>query len=461
LFASSLFGESVIGKSRSLFVLEIVMRKSAILLIGLLLTAFTIILAVLFSSPAKVNSEAPISATPVTLADTPADKRIRIAETAIKRNPKQVNGYNQLCVAFMQKARETGDFGWNVHAEDALKRSLATNANTAAENYDALRLQATLHLTYHRFAEALQTGQQMQKLRPDDHYVYGVLTDALVELGRYAEAVKAADKMVDLRPDATSYARISYLRALHGYPEHAIEAMRLAVRASSPRDSENHAWYRVQLGNELLSAGNTKEAAREFDVALQVFPDYYEALAAKAQFAVRSGAFDSAIDYYRRAQARVPLPETAVALGDLYTKLGRLEEAKQQYALLDALERSGGGTHSQKMALYLANHDLKLDEALAIAQRERAARADIYTCDVLAWCLFKKGDLAQAKTVIEEALRLKTRDARIYYHAGMIYHGLNDRAQAAKYLKMALDLNSSFDVLQADVARQTLKTLAD
>jgi tetratricopeptide (TPR) repeat protein len=435
------------------------MRTPTMILIGLLLIALTVTFGVLSFSPKKVNSETVISATPVTLAKTPADKRIELAESAIKRNPKQPGGYNQLCAAFMQKARETGDFGWNVHAEDALKRSLATNANTAAENYDALRLQATLHLTHHRFAEALQTGQQMQKLHPDDHYVYGVLTDALVELGRYPEAVKAADKMVDLRPDATSYARISYLRTLHGYREQAIEAMRLAVRASSPRDGENHAWYRVQLGNELLSLGKTKEAEREFDVALQVFPDYYEALAAKADLAVRSGALDSAVDYYRRAQARVPLPETAIALGDLYTKLGRREEAKQQYALLDALERAGGGTHSQRMALYLADHNLRLDEALTIAQRERAARADIYTCDVLAWCLYKKGDLAQAKTAIEEARRLNTHDARIYYHAGMIYHGLNDRAQAAKYLKMALALNPTFDVLQADIARETLKML--
>ncbi len=272
--------------------------------------------------------------------------------------------------------------------------------------------------------------------------------------------MNSADKMQDLRQESTTYARISYLRALHGYQEQAIDAMRMAVRASSPRDSEGHAWYRVQLGNELFNAGKLKEAEREFDTALQVFPDYYEALAAKARLAVRAGAFDQAIDSYRRAQERVPLPDTVVALGDLYTKLGRSAEAKQQYALLEAIERAGGNTYSSKMALYLADHDLKLDEALAIARRERAARADIYTCDVLAWCLFKKGELAEAKTAITEALRLGTHDARIYYHAGMIYQGLGDTASAGKYLKLALTTNPAFDVLQAENANQTLKTIA-
>ena len=335
------------------------MRKSSMLFTGILLTALLVVLGILFIPSGKVNSE--ISTSPTTLSSlsgpsTPADKRIQLAETAIKAKPKQANGYNQLCVAFMQKARETGDFGLNARAEAALKRSLEVNPNTETENYDALRLQATLHLTYHRFAEALQTGQQMQKLHPSDHYVYGVLTDALVELGRYQEAVEAADKMVDLRPDATSYARISYLRALHGYQDQAIDAMRMAVRASSPRDSEGHAWFRVQLGNELFNAGKIKEAEREFDAALQVFPDYYEALAAKARLSVRAGAYEQAIAFYRRAQDRVPLPDTVTALGDLYTKQGRSEEAKQQYALLEAIEGSGGTTYSPKMALYFVNH---------------------------------------------------------------------------------------------------------
>lgn len=438
------------------------MRKTSLLFTGILLAALLVVLGIAFISSSKAKSKSsmsPVAASALTGVATPADKRIQLAESVIKAKPNQAVGYNQLCAAFMQKARETGDFGLNTRAEAALKRSLEVNPNTAAENYDALRLQASLHLTYHRFADALQTGQQMQKLRPDDHYVYGVMTDALVELGRYQEAVEAADKMVDLRPDATSYARISYLRSLHGYPEQAIDAMRMAVRASSPRDAEGHAWYRVQLGNELLNAGKSKEAEREFDVALQVFPDYYEALAAKGRLAVRAGAFDQAIEYYRRAQERVPLPDTVLALGDLYTKQGRSDEAKQQYALLEAIERSGSNTYSTKLALYLADHNLRLDEALAIAQRERAARADIYTCDVLAWCFFKKGDLAAAKTAIDEARRLGTRDARIYYHTGMIYQALGEHDQAAKYLQMALAVNPSFDVLQADAARQAMQQL--
>ncbi len=61
---------------------------------------------------------------------------------------------------------------------------------------------------------------------------------------------------------------------------------------------------------------------------------------------------------------------------------------------------------------------------------------------------------------MNEALRLGTRDAHIFYHAGMIYSGLGDRRNVAKYLKLALKVNFVFDVLQAAVARQMLRTIA-
>ena len=102
---------------------------------------------------------------------------------------------------------------------------------------------------------------------------------------------------------------------------------------------------------------------------------------------------------------------------------------------------------------------MKLDEALQIAERERAARSDIYTYDALAWCLFKKGLLREAKGAMDEALRLGTRDARLFYHAGMIAEALGMRRDARKYLQLALQTDPSFNVLQADSARRTLEEM--
>ncbi len=395
-----------------------------------------------------------------TRAATPADKRIQAAERLIKRAPSDARHYNLLCAALMQKARETGDFSLNARAEAALERSLALSPDVEGDNFDALKLRATLLLTYHRFGEALEAARRAERLRPRDYLVYGLLTDALVELGDYQAAVAAADKMAELRPGAASYSRVAYLRSLHGHTDAAIEAMRLAVKTADPRDTEGYAWYRVHLGDELMNAGRRAEAEREYDAAIQTFPDYYLALAAKARARVAASDLQKAVEFYERAQQRVPLPDTAASLGDLYAKLGRAGDAKRQYDLVEVIERASGGAYSRQMAVFWADHDTRLDEALAIARRERAARADIHTCDALAWCLFKKGDLAGAKSAINEALRLGARDARLYYHAGMIYHGAGENDAAVKYLKLALATDSSFNLLQADVARRTLKDIA-
>lgn len=430
------------------------MRKWLLLTVSILLiTAMTVIGVGLRRRGPHAEGRAEATAP---LRATPADRYVESAEALIKRQPNDARGYNQLCAAYLQKARETGDFIYYARAEAAVRRSLELNPRTDKDNYDALRMQAALMLSYHRFDDALKLARRMEQIRPDDHYLYGVMTDSLVELGDYKAAVEAADKMTELRPDAASYSRISYLRALHGYDEQAIEAMKMAVRASSPRDAEGHAWFRVHLGDELMNAGRREEAMREYDAALEVFPNYHFALAAKGRAAAAAGDWQQAIEFYQRAQELVPTPDGAIALGDLYTKLGRTDEARRQYEKFETLAGASGGTYAVKRAVFMADHDTRLDEAVELARRERAARSDIYTCDALAWTLFKKGRHQEAASAITEAMRIGTKDARIFYHAGMIYHALGDEARAAKYLQQALGINSGFDLLQADVAKQAL-----
>ena len=434
------------------------MRPKKILMLSVAVLG-VLVVALLGIRAASERAPQPQSAQPPTASTTnqpatPGDKRVIAAQAMIDRSPTDSKGFNLLAAAYMQKARETGDFGFNAKAEEALARSV----KAVPDNYDALKLRAKLLLTFHRFAEALEVSLQAQRLNPRDHDVYGAMTDALVELGEYPKAVEAAQIMMDLRPDTASYSRVAYLRELHGDTKGAIEAMRIAWQAASPQDPESVAWCLVQLGDALITDGQSANAEREFDRALYSFPDYHLALAAKARAREYAGDTGKAIEFYRRAIERVPLPEYAIALGDIYTKMGQAEEAKRQYALVEFVERAGSNkdTYSRQLALFWADHDVRLDDALAAAERERSTRKDIYTADALAWCLYKKGRLTEAKAAIAEALRLGTRDPRLLYHAGMINNASGDRRAAAKSLKEALKINPSFDVLQADVARRTL-----
>lgn len=384
---------------------------------------------------------------------SPADVRIQKARTIIQTSQRQAEGYNLLASAYLQKARETGDLSFNEKAEAALQLVFAVEP----QNYDALKLQAKLLLTNHRFIDALEVCKRAQLLRQADADVYGAITDAQVELGNYPEAIAAAQKMVDLRPDTAAYSRVSYLRSLHGDTNGAIKAMRVAVRAADPADREAMAWCRVQLGNELLSAGNHDEAEREYDQALLIFPDHRAALEAKARSRVIDGDFDRALAIYNQQQSKDPSADVALALADLHTLLGRPDEAKRNYDLFETLERQNAEIEKswRHLIYYWLDHDKNLGEALVQARREREQRRDIFTCDLLAWASFKNGEMAAARTAIKEALRLGTKDARISYHAGMIFTANGARHAAMKYLRQAL-ANPTLDVRQAAIAKQTL-----
>ena len=344
-----------------------------------------------------------------------ADQHILRAQQSIAKFPNSAAGYNQLASAYMQKARETADFSFNTNANDAITRSLAVEP----DNYDGLKLRTKLQLTYHRFAEALETAHHLQSFRNDDHDVWGQITDALVELGDYPAAVKAAQTMVDLRPDSSSYARVSYLRSLHGDTDGAIDAMIAAAKASNPNDPESVAWCRVQLGNELMSAGKLADAEREFDAALLTFPNHSLALQSKARARVSAGDLQAAIAIYNRESESADAHQ---ALGDLFTRLGKTDEARAAYARFEILERKNAAIEksSRHLVNFWLDHDQNLAEALKLAASEYNSRKDIFTCDSLAWALFKNGRVADAKRVIQEALRTGSKDQRIHDHAAII-----------------------------------------
>jgi tetratricopeptide (TPR) repeat protein len=60
---------------------------------------------------------------------------------------------------------------------------------------------------------------------------------------------------------------------------------------------------------------------------------------------------------------------------------------------------------------------------------------------------------------MKEALKLGTKDAKLFFHAGMIYQRLGEIEKAKEFLARALATNPHFHILHADVARRTLKEI--
>jgi tetratricopeptide (TPR) repeat protein len=385
------------------------------------------------------------------------ESQIQSLQAQLGRQPNDWQAYSQLGLAYLQRARETGDPTYYQKTEEALDKALSFQP----QDYASIAAKGALALARHDFASALEWGERAKQINPIRTYAYGVIADAQIELGRYDEAVETLQTMVDLRPDISSYSRISYLRELHGDTKGALEMMQLAVDSGTP-NSENTAWVRTQLANLYFNMGNVDQAELEYRRTLQQRPDYVYALAGLGRVRAVQGEMDEATRLLNQAIAIVPIPEFVITLGDLYHVAGQEEKANQQYqllAIIEKLHRANGVDMDMEIALFNADHDQNLEETLALARAAYASRPSIHGADALAWALYKTSNYEEAQKYSEESLQLGTKDALKLFHAGMIALKLGKNTQARDYLEQALTLNPHFSILYADEARMTLERL--
>ena len=385
------------------------------------------------------------------------DQQIQALQDRLQANPNDWQSYSQLALAYLQKARETGDPSYYQKVEEALNKTIEQQS----DDYLTVSAMGALALARHQFHSALDWGERAKQLDPDRTYAYGVIADAQIELGQYDAAIETLQTMVDLRPDMSSYSRISYIRELNGDTEGALEMMQSAVDAGVP-NAESTAWTRTQLGNLYFNSGDLEQAELEYVRTLNDRPGYVHALAGLGRVRAAQSKMDEAIDLLTQATNVMPLPEFVIALGDIYKVNGQPDAAQQQYNLVGAIEqlfKANGSDMDMEIALFNADHDKELAATLELARKAYANRPSIHAADVLAWSLYKTGNYEEARTYSEEALQLGTKDALKFFHAGMIAYRLGENAQAQEYLQQAIDINPHFSILYSNEALQTLDSL--
>jgi tetratricopeptide (TPR) repeat protein len=383
------------------------------------------------------------------------DDRIASLEKLIAQNPKSVAYQNQLAAAYMQKVRETVDFGYLDRAERILNHVLVSDDG----NYEALRMREVIELERHHFQAAADFAETLVRLHPGDPWSYGILGDASMEMGRYQRAAAAYQQMLVLRPDQSSLNRAAWYEFVTGQPQQAVELMRQAIEAGA-RSPENTAWCLVDLGNIYFKTGDTEQANQSYAQAARTFPGYHAAQAGLGRVSAARGNYAEAIAFYLRAQGSVPLPDYAAALEQLYTLTNQPAEARKQRDLIDFVDRMGrlaSEKTNRNLALIYADESRNLDRALELVQEELKVRDDIYTHDALAWVLFQRKDYAKAEESARVALQWNTPEPAFYYHAGRIAAALGKQDDGSKLLRRALELNPKFDLRHAPLAAGMLK----
>ncbi len=348
---------------------------------------------------------------------------------------------------WLQQARETGNPDFYGQAEQVFQQVISGNPGQV----DALNGMASICLSRHQFSRALEWGEQARAENPRKAYTYGILTDALVELGRYPEAVEMAQKMVNIRPDLGSYSRVSYLRELHGDLPGAIEAMQMAVASGGPHQ-ENVNWCRIHLGNLHFLNGDLGAAEREYKTALYSSPGYGHALAGLGMAAAARGDYTTAIARYREAVKALPIGENYIALGEVFEAAGMSVKADSQYqAAQEILERelSIGMDVADEMARLLCRRGRNIDRAVQLVEEAYERRPTVNIAYILAGALDAAGKYEQAREYARKSLRLQSPYPRFHYQLGVIEHHLGNGEGARSHLKKSLEMNPYFSPVDA------------
>ena len=383
------------------------------------------------------------------------DQAVRLFQSRVERDPKDFVSRALLGEAYALKARESGDLASFERAEDALRKSL-----DLLPGYTRARVAlAQVLCDRHKFGEALDLAGLTFHENPGNLYALATLGDAQLGLGRYEEAEATYQKLLSRNTEPSTLARMAHIEELKGRTEEALDLLRRAALAEQKAaETQSAAWYEVRLGEISFDAGRLDDAETAYRAVLTSFPDHHEATWNLAKVRAARGHYDEAIALLEKAMAGAPEPSLLATLGELYVKNGQDERARQVFERLEQTAQRFP-EYRRELVLFYAQHDRQLSRAVELAQEDLLTRGDIYGYDALAWALYKDGRPEEAAKAMAQALKLGTRDARLFYHAGLIDNRLGDRNSARTWLGRALALNPHFSVLDAEVARRTLAEL--
>ncbi|MBF6170665.1 tetratricopeptide repeat protein [Nocardia blacklockiae] len=417
-----------------------------------LLAVVAVIVAALGLVAVLPDGPPPAAAAPV----DPLSARIAQLRQELDRLPGNAAGWAALGGAYVERARVSGDPANYGSAQDALDRSLALRPEDNAEAQIGL---GALANGRHDFGAARGHAERAVAQRPGSADAYGVLVDALTQLGDTAGATAAVQRMLELRPGVPSFTRAAYDLELHGRVEDARVALERALTAASSADQT--AFCRYQLGEIAFGTGGLDEAETHYRAGLLAAPDNPALRQGAAKVRAARGDVEGALEGYAELTARSPLPGYLVEYGELLEAAGRSEQAREQYravaARFDRLAAQGV-TDYVESALLAADHGDPA-EGVRLARLEYGRRGTVVTADVLAWALHRAGRDAEALGFAEQAAATGWRDATVAYHRGMILAGLGRPGEAAAALTDALRTNPHFSPLHAPRARQTLAGL--
>lgn len=384
------------------------------------------------------------------------EQQIAFHLARIEHNPGAALDRAALASLYLQRSREGGGFDDFRRAEEMARQSLDIRV---VQNSRAARMLAASLLAQHRFTEAHEVARELVRLWPAEPAHRALLAEIQMELGDYEAARETLASLEGDRDNLSVAPRLARWAEMHGDVEAErrflhTAANRAMYRPDLPR--EQRAWFHLRIAEHELKHGRLQESEQAVRAGLQIEPGDFRLVSLLVRLEIQRGRFEEAIAYGEMVGGAADL-RTLAALGDAHAALGDLEAAERYYTALEESAAENPEPFNRQWTQFRLDHDRHVSETLAILQKEIGERRDVLGYDLLAWALFKEGDIAGAREAMEQALRTGIQEPSFFFHAAMIEAAAGNDSAARRHFRNALDINPNFHPVFAGVAREALR----
>lgn len=387
------------------------------------------------------------------------DADLRFYRARVAADPWAANDRARVAALLLQRARNTGDYADYLQAEAAARASLAARGgrNAAAQ----VSLVGAL-MAQHRFAEARSVAEALVRADPVRPSYRSLLGELQMELGDYAGARATFGALEPQRSNLGVAPRYARWLEVVGRTNDARTVLYAAAHDAAARGDlprEQVAWFHLRVGDLELRNGRLDAAEKAFRAGLGAHPEDYRLLGEMARLAAARGEWAAALQLGERATAQVLDPATLAVMSDAALAAGDRAQAEEYARVMEVSVRRQAGSLHRGWALFLLDRGLRVDAVAAQAEADLRTRRDVYGWDLLAWARHRQHRDAEAARAMANALAPGTRDAALFYHAGMIERARGHDAAAGRYLAQALEVNPYFGAAQARTARAVLDSI--
>jgi putative PEP-CTERM system TPR-repeat lipoprotein len=411
------------------------------------------------------------------LADGKLDDALAVATAAVTAHPEAVTGYYM--VGQVYAAKRQVDASIAAYQQVIKLNPLASDAKLAV---------ARLQLASGRTDATIGLAQEALKTEPRNADAQLVLVQGLINHGdldrastelasllqRFPQssAVHVQQGMLLGRRQQLTEARKEFSTALALQPgsieaiggltaldltERHVEAAkaRLAPIVADPHARPVALMFAARA---YASTGDVKTSEELLKRVLTADPTYLEAYGALGQLYTRQGRLDEALNELTLLTQKQPRPVAALTLtGIILEAQGKQTEARTTFERVMQLDGEAP-VAANNLAWIYAQGDGNLDVALQLAQTAQRKLPKVAEVnDTLGFIYYKKSLLALAVPALRASVESDPNNSSYLYHLGLAYVLAGDTAQARQSLSKALALKPHFD--GAKNARSILDSL--